>query len=100
MEFLVNIEFTVPLGTTDQELADRRARESLRARELSRSGHLLRLWRPKVDDDRWANIGVWNAESEEQLRTILSTLPLYSWAEVSISPLNPHPNDPGRSGLT
>ncbi|KMS78838.1 MULTISPECIES: muconolactone Delta-isomerase family protein [Streptomyces] len=94
-EFLVEITTSVPDGTPEEEVAERRAAEAVRARELAATGHLLRLWRP-VGELR--SIGVWRADDEAQLHErVLGTLPLRPWMQLTVTPLESHPNDPGRS---
>ncbi|GGX77703.1 muconolactone Delta-isomerase family protein [Streptomyces anandii] len=94
-EFLVEITTTVPEGTAEEEVARRRAAEAVRARELAGSGHLARLWRP-VGELR--SIGVWRAEDETELQEkVLGTLPLRPWMTLTVTPLESHPNDPGRA---
>jgi muconolactone D-isomerase len=93
-EFLVEITTTVPEGTDPAEVDRRRAAESVRARELAATGHLFRIWRP-VGELR--SIGVWCADDESELHEkVLGTLPLHPWMTFTITPLEPHPNDPGR----
>ncbi|MCD9876331.1 muconolactone Delta-isomerase family protein [Streptomyces guryensis] len=94
-EFLVEITTTVPEGTgQDDEVDRRRAAEAVCARELATTGHLARLWRP-VGELR--SIGVWRAADEEELHEkVLGTLPLRPWMTVAVTPLESHPNDPGR----
>ncbi|MEW1636855.1 muconolactone Delta-isomerase family protein [Streptomyces sp. NPDC093801] len=93
-EFLVEITTAVPDGTPRAEVDDRRAAEAVRARELAAAGHLDRLWRP-VGELR--SIGLWRAADENELRTeVLGTLPLHAWMSFRVTPLEPHPNDPGR----
>ncbi|WP_257015898.1 muconolactone Delta-isomerase family protein [Rhodococcus sp. ACS1] len=93
-EFLVEITTTVPDGTTPSEVAARRAAEALRATELASAGRLVRLWRP-VGELR--SIGVWCADDEADLHAnVLDTLPLRPWMSVTVTPLRPHPNDPGQ----
>ncbi|MFE7854918.1 muconolactone Delta-isomerase family protein [Streptomyces sp. NPDC057403] len=93
-EFLVEITTTVPEGTGQDEVDRRRAAEAVRARELAAAGHLARLWRP-VGEMR--SIGVWLAGDEEELHEkVLGTLPLRPWMTLTVTPLEPHPNDPGR----
>ncbi|MEU9389919.1 muconolactone Delta-isomerase family protein [Streptomyces sp. NPDC048324] len=93
-EFLVEITTTVPEGTGQDEVDRRRAAEAVRARELAAAGHLARLWRP-VGEMR--SIGVWLAGDEEELHEkVLGTLPLRPWMTFTVTPLQPHPNDPGR----
>ncbi|MEU6658722.1 muconolactone Delta-isomerase family protein [Streptomyces sp. NPDC046821] len=92
-DFLVEITTKVPQGVSAEEVERRRAAETVRARELATAGRLFRLWRP-VGDTR--SVGIWRAEDEEQLRTdVLGTLPLWPWMTAVVTPLEPHPNDPG-----
>lgn len=93
-EFLVEITTTVPDGTGQDEVDRRRAAEAVRAAELAAAGHLSRLWRP-VGELR--SIGVWRASDEAELHEkVLGTLPLRRWMTVTVTPLESHPNDPGR----
>ncbi|WP_433655347.1 muconolactone Delta-isomerase family protein [Nocardia sp. CA-128927] len=93
-EFLVEITTTIPEGTDPAEVDQRRTAEAARAKELAATGHLARLWRP-VGELR--SIGIWRATDEADLRiNVLDTLPLREWMTFTITPLQPHPNDPGR----
>ncbi|ANP49681.1 muconolactone D-isomerase [Streptomyces griseochromogenes] len=92
-EFLVEITTSVPEGTSQDEIEERRAAEAVRARELAAAGHLARLWRP-VGEKR--SIGVWRAADERELHEkVLDTLPLRPWMTARVTALEPHPNDPG-----
>jgi len=94
-EFLVEITTTVPEGTAKDEVDRRRAAEAVRSRELAATGHLGRLWRP-VGERR--SIGIWLADDEDQLHEkVLGTLPLAPWMTFAVTPLEPHPNDPGHA---
>jgi muconolactone D-isomerase len=97
-EFLVEITTTVPEGTPQEEVAARRAAEAVRAKELAATGHLARLWRP-VGERR--SVGVWRAADEAELyEKVLGTLPLHAWMTFVVTPLESHPNDPGRADST
>ena len=97
-EFLVELATTVPEGTDPAEVDRRRAAEAVRAKELAATGHLIRLWRP-VGELR--SIGVWSADDEAELHEkVLETLPLRPWMTAMVTPLEPHPNDPGRTSGT
>ncbi|GAA1715473.1 muconolactone Delta-isomerase family protein [Fodinicola feengrottensis] len=93
-EFLVEITTTPPEGTPQAEVDERRAAEAVRAKELVAAGHLARLWRP-VGEKR--SLGIWLAADEAELQAkVLDTLPLRPWMTVKVTPLESHPNDPGK----
>ncbi|XVV39145.1 muconolactone Delta-isomerase family protein [Streptomyces sp. CA-100214] len=95
-EFMVELTTAVPDGTDQMEVDRRRAAEAVRAGELATQGRLFRLWRP-VGEAR--SIGIWRADDEADLRTnVLGSLPLRPWMTAVITPLQPHPNDPGPTG--
>jgi muconolactone D-isomerase len=97
MEFLANMNTHVPDGTPESEVDETKAREAVRAGELAAQGHLLRLWKPPVEPGEWRTIGLWRADGEKELQGLLTTLPLHVWMKVEVTPLAPHPNDPGNS---
>lgn len=39
-------------------------------------------------------VGLYRADSEAQLDALLAALPLDRWMQVTVTPLEPHPNDP------
>lgn len=67
-------------------------REAARAAELARDGALIRVWR---DTGRWASWSLWRAETATQLHALVSSLPAWRHARVTVHPLAAHPNDPG-----
>lgn len=84
----------VPEGTSTEKVDELRAAEAVRAAELAKKGHLVRLWRPPLGPGEWRSIGLFRAANELELREILDSLPLHIWMKVTITPLSPHPNDP------
>jgi muconolactone D-isomerase len=94
MEYLTDLVTTVPEGTSPAKVDELRAAEEIRAVELAKAGHLVRLWRPPLDPGEWRSIGLFRANDEAELHEILSSLPLHIWMKVTITPLTPHPNDP------
>jgi muconolactone delta-isomerase len=97
MEYLVTMTTNVPDGTSDQEVADVRAREAAHSSELAAQGHLLRLWRPPLLPGQWRSLGLFAAEDDEKLEQVLASMPLRVWRSDQVTPLFPHPNDPGLS---
>jgi muconolactone D-isomerase len=98
MEYLVDFVITVPDDAPASELQERKDGEETRVAELAREGHVLRVWKPLPDDGRWRALGLYRAADDGELQTILESLPLYPWMEISIAALAEHPNDPGLSG--
>jgi muconolactone delta-isomerase len=94
MEFLTSLVTVVPEGTSEETEADVRAREAIRAAQLARRGHLLRLWLAPLPSGQPRTLGLWRADTEDDLRQIVATLPLYAWMTVEVTPLSSHPNDP------
>jgi muconolactone D-isomerase len=95
MEFLVDMVTTVPEGTTEQQVADMRAREAARSKELAAHGSLLRLWRPPLAPGEWRTWGLFSAQDADELETVLALMPLRAWRKDTVTPLSVHPNDPG-----
>jgi muconolactone delta-isomerase len=86
---------TVPAGTTEGTVADTRRREAARSRELAAQGHILRLWKPPEAPGEWHTIGLFAAADEAELRRVLESMPLHAWMAVTVTPVKPHPSDPG-----
>ena len=97
MEFLVDMVTTVPAGTTEQEVADMRAREAAHSKDLAAAGNLVRLWRPPLAPGEWRTWGLFRATDADELSRVLVSMPLRVWRHDTVTPLSPHPNDPGAS---
>ena len=94
MEYLTVMVTKVPEGTSSTKVDELRSAEAVRAADLAKAVHLVRLWRPPLGPGEWRSIGLLRATDEAELREILASLPLHIWMQVTITPLNPHPNDP------
>src|SRR5580698_6413953 len=99
MEYLVTMTTHVPAGTTEQAVDDIRTREAARSRELAARGHLLRLWRPPLGPGEWRTWGLFRAAGAAELESVLASMPLRVWRHDTVTPLTPHPSDPGGGGL-
>jgi muconolactone delta-isomerase len=95
VEFLVDMVTTVPEGTSEEDVNDVRAREAANSAKLADQGYLLRLWRPPLAPGEWRTWGLFRADDADQLEQILATMPLRVWRRDTVTPLSPHPNDPG-----
>jgi muconolactone D-isomerase len=47
----------------------------------------------------WRTWGLFRAADEAELRSVLASMPLHKWMTVGVTPLTPHPNDPGGAVL-
>src|SRR5579862_1990818 len=94
MEYLVTMTTHVPAGTTDEAVADVRAREGAHTRELAAQGHVLRLWRPPLAPGEWRTLGLFAAADGDELERVLASMPLRVWRTDEVTPLGPHVNDP------
>ena len=98
MEFLVEFEINVPGGTPESEVRDREDAEATAATELAREGHLVRVWKLTAAAGEAKVLGLYDADSRALLDKLLRALPIYEWMRVTVTPLQPHPNDPATTG--
>jgi muconolactone delta-isomerase len=94
MEFLVDFKLNVPTGTPESEVKDREKAEASATARLADEGHLVRLWSRTVTSSDRPVVGLFRAESETELDSMIHALPLYAWLDVSVTPLKSHANDP------
>lgn len=94
MEFLATLTTVIPEDIPQDTVEETIAREGERAAELAKQGHILRMWRPPLGPGERKATGLWSADSEEQVRELIQSLPLHIWFTVELTPLTPHPNDP------
>lgn len=66
-----------------------KAAEKARAQDLQQSGKWLHLWRIV---GRYANISVFDVPDHDQLHAILSSLPLFPFMKIAVTPLARHPS--------
>jgi muconolactone D-isomerase len=95
MEFLVDFQVNVPDGAPEAEVKDRERAEASAAARLVDEGHLVRVWTRRVARGESSILGLYRAKGEAELEALLRALPLYEWMHVTVTPLEPNPNDPG-----
>jgi muconolactone D-isomerase len=94
MEFLVEFEVNFPDGAPASEVESRTSAEASAAASLVDRGHLVRLWKLAAAPGETKALGLYRADSEPGLAGLLAALPLYDWMQITVTPLEPHPNDP------
>ena len=79
-----------PLTDGDPAAFERlKTAEKARAQELQRSGKWCHLWRIA---GQYANISVFDVSDHDELHAILSSLPLFPFMEIAVTPLARHPS--------
>jgi muconolactone D-isomerase len=88
MQFLVNIDVSLPNELPQQTKDDLRTRENARAMELIKAGKMRRIWRSVGTT---ANFGIWEADSLEELHANIGSLPMFPYFKVKVTALVEHP---------
>jgi len=88
MLFQVQIEVRIP-DQVDQGTVERLGKlEHERAAELQRAGKWRHLWRIV---GRFANVSIFDVESNDELHAILESLPFYPYMDIEVTALCRHP---------
>ena len=89
MLYHVRMDVRPPHGIDPAEFDRLKAEEKARAQDLQRNGAWVHLWRIA---GQYSNISVFDVPDHDALHTILSTLPLFPFMEISVLPLAQHPS--------
>ena len=89
MLFHVRMDVAIPHDMDETSRAELVSREKARAEELQRTGVWPQLWRVVGE---YANISIFDVESNDALHTMLSSLPLFPYMKISVTPLAAHPS--------
>lgn len=87
MLFHVRMDVRIPHDLGPVERAEIVAREKAYSQELQRSGKWLHLWRIVGE---YANVSVFDVDSNDELHELLSALPLYPYMQIHVTPLARH----------
>jgi muconolactone D-isomerase len=86
--YLVQITVELPAEMPAPERQALLERERQRGLELREAGTIEDIWRLP---GRLANVGVWRAPSATDLHEAISSLPVWAWTRVEVTPLADHP---------
>jgi muconolactone D-isomerase len=89
MLYHVRMDVHPPHGIDPAEFERLKAEEKARALDLQRQGKWVHLWRIA---GQYSNISVFDVADHDELHGILSTLPLFPFMEIAVTPLARHPS--------
>lgn len=89
MLFHVRMDVNIPSDLDPQVRAETLAREKAYSQDLQRSGKWPHLWRVVGE---YANVSIFEAGSNDELHDLLSSLPLFGYMDITVTPLATHPS--------
>lgn len=90
MLYHVRMDVRIPLDMDPGVKADLVAREKAYAQKVKLSGRWPHLWRVVGE---YANVSIFDVESNDALHDLLSGLPLFPYMDITVTPLSTHPSD-------
>jgi muconolactone D-isomerase len=89
MLYLVHMQVNIPTDMDPERAAALKAEEKAFSQQLQREGTWRHLWRVAGE---YANYSVFDVESNDELHTLLSALPLFPFMKIRVTPLAQHPS--------
>jgi muconolactone D-isomerase len=89
MLYFVQMEVRPPHDLDPERFERLKAEEKTRAQELQHQGKWRHLWRVA---GHYANVSVFEVADHDELHAILSSLPLFPFMAMSVTPLARHPS--------
>lgn len=90
MLFHVRMDVHIPSDLDPEIRADTVAREKAYSQQLQRAGKWPHLWRIVGE---YSNFSVFDVESNDELHELISSLPLFPFMDITVTPLAKHPSD-------
>jgi muconolactone D-isomerase len=90
VEFLVQIDVTLPASLPLDERQRLLAAELERGRALKAAGSIKAIWRIP---GALRNVGIWEAADATELHDLISSLPLFPYLRSTVTALARHPID-------
>lgn len=89
MLFLVHMQVQIPPDADVTRVEKLKAEEKAFSQKLQHEGKWRHLWRVA---GQYANYSVFDVESNDELHTLLSSLPLFPYMAIHVTPLAQHPS--------
>jgi muconolactone D-isomerase len=89
MLYHVRMDVHVPHDIDGDRFERLRVEERQRAQDLQREGKWRHLWRIA---GMYSNISIFDVADHDELHALLSTLPLFPFMRIAVTPLATHPS--------
>ncbi|OYU88942.1 MAG: muconolactone delta-isomerase [Bradyrhizobiaceae bacterium PARB1] len=89
MLFQVRMDVHIPATIAAETVEQLKTTERERAQDLQRSGKWRHLWRIA---GQYANVSIFDVSGNEELHDLLSSLPLFPFMRIEVTPLCRHPS--------
>lgn len=89
MLYCVEMDVRIPSDADPAHIDNLKAVEKARSQELQRSGEWRHIWRVA---GRYANVSIFDVADHDRLHELLSTLPLFPFMDIKVTPLARHPS--------
>jgi muconolactone D-isomerase len=89
MLYHVRMDVRPPHGIDPARLEALKAEEKERSQALQRAGKWPHIWRIA---GQYSNVSIFDVEDHEELHRLLSTLPLFPFMDIAVTPLARHPS--------
>lgn len=89
MLYLARMDVDFPKGLSQEEVEDFKTREKAYSGSLQASGKMKGIWRVVGE---YANYSIYEADSNDELHSILEGFPMYPYMQIKVTPLAKHPN--------
>jgi len=87
--YLVRMDVRPPHDIDPTRLDALKAEEKACSQELQRSGKWRHIWRVAGE---YANVSIFDVADHDELHALLSTLPLFPFMTIAVTPLARHPS--------
>lgn len=84
------MDVQLPVDWDPDDQAETLAREKAYSQELQHAGKWPHIWRLV---GKYANLSIFDVESNEELQEILWNLPLFKYMSIDVTALAEHPSD-------
>jgi len=89
MLFLVHMIVNIPTSLPEEEANRIKSLEKQYSQDLQRQGKWPHIWRVVGE---YANYSIFDVQSNDELHTLLSQLPLFPYMQIKVTPLAKHPS--------